>query len=128
MRKRDKRKTMKGGFFESLSNLGNSISQGTSDLWKKTSQGTSDLWEKTKNFTSNITSSNSQPTTSSVSMGYGGRRTRRRRMRGGFVNNTPLTGVAKNASSFSGPTDQPHNWVGGKTKKHRKKSRKHRKH
>ena len=114
MRKR--RRTIKGGgFSETLTNLSNSISQGATTLSEKASN----LWKQTKESFSSPSSSNY------TSMGG---KTRRRRMRGGFVDNTPLTGVAKNASSFSGPTAQPHNWVGGKTKKHRKKSRKHRKH
>jgi hypothetical protein len=108
MKKRNVRKTMKGGgFLETLSNLGNSISQGATTLW-----------EKTKNYTSSITTRSSNYT--------GGRRTRRRRMRGGFEDNTPTTGLASNAAQFSGPTAQPHNLVGGKSKRRGIKSRKHR--
>jgi hypothetical protein len=108
MKRRNIRRTMKGGgFLESLSNLGNSISQGATTLW-----------EKTKNYTSSITSSSSNYT--------GGRRTRRRRMRGGFEDNTPTTGLASNAGQFSGPTAQSHNLVGGKSKRRGIKSRKHR--
>lgn len=54
----------------------------------------------------------------------GGRR-RSRKMRGGYTPNTPTTGLAFYASPISDiKTAQPHNWVGGKTKKHRK----HKKH
>jgi hypothetical protein len=60
-------------------------------------------------------------TTSSRFMGG---RTRRRRMKGGFKVNTPTTGLASHAAPFSGPTAQPHNWVGGRTR--RRHSRKHR--
>ena len=108
MKKRNIRKTMKGGgFLETLSNLGNSISQSANTLW-----------EKTKNYTSSITTGSSNYT--------GGRRTRRRRMRGGFEDNTPTTGLASNAAQFSGPTAQPRNFVGGKSKRCGVKSRKHR--
>ena len=44
-------------------------------------------------------------------------------MRGGFKDNTPTTGLASHAAPFSGPTAQPHNWIGGRT---RRRHRKHR--
>jgi hypothetical protein len=49
-------------------------------------------------------------------------------MKGGFKDNTPTTGLAVYAAPFSGSTAQPHNWVGGRTKKrhHRKCYKKHR--
>lgn len=54
----------------------------------------------------------------------GGRR-RSRKMRGGYTPNTPTTGLVFYASPISDiKTAQPHNWVGGKTKRHRK----HKKH
>lgn len=54
----------------------------------------------------------------------GGRR-RSRKMHGGYTPNTPTTGLAFYASPISDiRTAQPHNWVGGKTKRHRK----HKKH
>jgi hypothetical protein len=50
----------------------------------------------------------------------GGRR-RSRKMYGGYTPNTPTTGLAFYASPISDiRTAQPHNWVGGKTKRHRK--------
>jgi len=56
------------------------------------------------------------------------RRRRRRHMKGGFKDNTPTTGLVVHAAPFSGSTAQPHNWVGGRTKKrhHRKCYKKHR--
>jgi outer membrane biosynthesis protein TonB len=62
-----------------------------------------------------------EPTTSS----YGGK-TKKRRMRGGFKDNTVMTGLAANAAPFSGKTAQPQTIVGGKTKKRHHKRRKHR--
>jgi hypothetical protein len=54
----------------------------------------------------------------------GGRR-RSRKMHGGYTPNTPTTGLAFYASPISDiKTAQAHNWVGGKTKRHRK----HKKH
>lgn len=122
------KRTMKGGFLDTLSNWGSSLTQGASSLWEKTKQATSSA-------TSSLTSSTPSytPTTSTTTqqmpstMSYGGR-TRRRRMRGGFKDNTPTTGVASHAASFSGATAKPHNLVGGKTRRRGRKGKSHRKH
>lgn len=120
-RHRHRRRTMKGGFLDDVSNTlsgwGTSISEGASGLWQKTKDATSGLTGTTSD--SSYTSTTTQPMTTST---YGGR-TRRRRMRGGFKDNTPTTGLAAHAAPFSGPTAQPHNWVGGKTRRHRRKHR-----
>jgi hypothetical protein len=110
MKKRNTRRTMKGGFLENLAGLGDSFSQGATSLW-----------EKAKNAASSLTS---RPSTSSYTS-TGGKRSRRRRMRGGFEDNTPLTGLASNADNYSGPTAKPNNLVGGKTKRRRRRTRKH---
>ena len=141
---RRNRKMKKGGFLgfgDSSSN--NTTTPGSSMFdslgatlsgWGSTlSQDSSSLWNKTKSAASGLTSygSTSTPTTYGTPTG-GRKRTRRRRhMRGGnFKDNTPTTGLAAHASPISGvKTAQPHNWVGGKTKRHRhSKSRRHRKH
>jgi hypothetical protein len=136
MPKRHRNRTMKGGFWDSLT-------QGFSSAWEKTknaaSSATSGLTGSTSTTSYAPTSyaptsyaptptTSSQPTTPST---YGGR-TKRRRMRGGFKGNVSTTGLAAHAASFSGPYAQPHNLVGGRTKrrhnsKHkRSKSYKHR--
>ncbi len=132
MGRKHTRKIMKGGFLE---NLSTTLSGWGSSL----SQGTSSMWEKTKNAASQLTSmttppSDPSPAPASVSTPapmssstYGGRHSRRRRhMRGGFKDNTPTTGIAVHAASISDvKTAQPHNLVGGKTKRrHKSKSRK----
>jgi hypothetical protein len=105
---------MKGGF---LDNLSNTLSGWGSSL----SQGASSMWQKTKNASSSLTGTPSpSPTPSNTQtyqppVNYGGRRSRHKR--GG--------GIASNASSFSGKTAQPHNFVGGKTRRRRRKTRKH---
>lgn len=68
-----------------------------------------------------------QPMTSYT---YGGRRSRKntRRMKGGFKDNTVMTGLAADAAPFSGVTAKPHTLVGGKTRRRGRKSRKQRKH
>jgi hypothetical protein len=141
MPKRHRRRTMKGGFFDDLSNTlsgwGSSLSEGASSVWQKTKEATSSLTGSTSSNTSSFmptstyTSSSSPQMTTST---YGGKhkRSRRRHMRGGFEDNTPITGLAAHAAPFSGPTAEPQTIVGGKTKrrKYRKggKSRRHRKH
>ena len=133
-------KKMKGGLFgfgdsssttpgsSMFDSLGSTLSGWGSTL----SQDSSNLWNKTKNAASGLTSYGSALTTSYGPAPIGGRkRTRRRHMRGGdFKDNTPITGLAANASPISDiKTAQPHNLVGGKTKRRRhSKSRRHRKH
>jgi hypothetical protein len=129
---------MKGGFLETLSEWGSSISQGASDLWKKTKDTTSSITSTNPTPTTttqystpsyNATTTSTQSTTTTP-MGYGGRRrrTKRRRMRGGFEDNTPVTGLAVNAGPFSGQTAQPNTIVGGRSRRHRRNRRKSRRH
>jgi hypothetical protein len=122
MPKKENRK-QKGGFFEGLMS------------------SASDLFNKAKSSLSGTSSSNSQtPYPSSFSSPqnsfsppqnsypYGGKgKTKKRNHRGGFSANTTRS-LASDADSISGiKTAQPHNWVGGKTRKRRRhsKSRKH---
>jgi hypothetical protein len=106
---------MKGGFWNTLSSWGSSV------------------WDKTKNAASGLTGSTSStytppppaPTTnpSMTTSTFGGkhRRSRRRHMRGGFEDNTPTTGLAAHAASFSGQTAQPQTIVGGRTRRRGRK-------
>jgi hypothetical protein len=125
MPKKHKNRTMKGGFW-------NSLTQGFSDAWEKTKKATTDAYSSATGSPSSTysppttTTTYSPPSTTTTysqptSTGYMGGKTKRRRMRGGFKDNTPTTGLANHAAPFSGKTAQPHNWVGGKTKR-----RKHR--
>ena len=127
MPKKHKNRTMKGGFW-------NSLTQGFSDAWEKTKKATSDAYSSATGSSTPTPAAAPMPTqpdtpmptqpASPTSSGYMGGRTRRRRMRGGFKDNTPTTGLAAHAASFSGETAQPHNWVGGRTR--RRNGRKHR--
>jgi len=48
----------------------------------------------------------------------GGKKRRSRGKRGGYSANTPLNNIASSASPYKGvETAQPHNWVGGKSKR-----------
>ena len=53
-----------------------------------------------------------------------GGKTRRKRMRGGFSSNTPTSGLAYTAASFSGNTAKPHGLIGGKSGSHKRKRNK----
>lgn len=120
-------RTMKGGFWDTLS-------KGFSDTWQKTKKATSDAYSSATGSSTQTPTPTPAPTPAPAPMttqpaaptssGYMGGRTRRRRMRGGFKDNTPTTGLAAHAASFSGETAQPHNWVGGRTR--RRNGRKHR--
>ena len=127
--------SMFGSLGSTLSGWGSTVSQDTSNLGSSLSQGVSGLWNKTKNATSGLTSSyGSTPVPTTYGTPMGGRKRTKRHMRGGnFKDNTPTTGLAAHAFPISGvKTAQPHNLVGGRTKKHHKhrhsKSRRHRKH
>jgi hypothetical protein len=130
-----RRRTLKGGFLDDLSNTlsgwGSSFSQGASSMWEKTKNTTSSLTGSTPSYgtsTYNTPSYTSAPITNST---IGGKHSRRRRlMRGGFKDNTPTTGVASHAAPISGvSTANAHNWVGGRTRRRgRKGGKSHRRH
>ena len=144
MPKRHHRK-MKGGFLESLgstlSSWGSSVSQGANSLWDKTKKATSSATSSltasapTSSYTPTSTAPTSTvPSLSSTSSNtsslptpkaFGGRK-RSKKMRGGFSPNSTTTGLASSAGPFSGQTAQPKNWVGGRTRKHKKHGKKHR--
>jgi len=120
-------KTMKGGFLDDLSNTltewGTSISNGATDLWQKTKDATASITGSTDS-----TSTSYFPTTSTTST-YGGKhRKSKKHMKGGYHDNISKTGLAAHAAPFSGQTAEPHNWVGGKTKRRHKKGGKSRRH
>jgi hypothetical protein len=115
---------MKGGFLEGLSN---SLSSGLSSLSNKAASLGDSIKNTTTSMTNKLKSSMSSTSTPSSSYSapprsYGGKK--RRSMRGGnFTDNTPTTGLAFHAAPFSGETARPNTWVGGKTKKRRRKSK-----
>ena len=123
MPRRHRHRTMKGGFFESLT-------QGATDLWEKTKKASSDAYSSATGSTTGSTSSYvpppppPPPTTSST--GYlGGRmrgRKRSRKMRGGYSDNISLTGLAASSAPISDiKSAQPLTTVGGRrTKRHRR--------
>jgi hypothetical protein len=110
------RKNMKGGFLDSLSSTlsswGSSISQSASDAYNKAKNATTSAYNSTT-MTAPTTSSYPPMTTST----YGGRK-RSKKMRGGNIALTaaPISGIK---------TAEPHNWVGGRKKTRKIKSRKH---
>ena len=109
---------MFGSVGSTLSGWGSSISDTASSAWNKTKSATSGAYDSATGTTPSTT----YPSTTST---LGGKRKRSRKMRGGFSDNTPTTGLAAHASPISGvKSAQPHNWVGGRTR--RRNGRKHR--
>lgn len=121
MPRKHRHRTMKGGFWDSLT-------QGVSDAWEKTKKASSDAYSSA---TGSATGSSSSyvpppppppPTTSST--GYlGGRmrgRKRSRKMRGGYSDNISLTGLAASSAPISDiKSAQPLTTVGGRRTKRR---------
>jgi len=128
-----KHRKMKGGF---LDNIGKSLSS----AWTNTAQAATNAFDYTKKKTTegyNFVTGTPKSTGTISSTGimgfnnptpkYGGKN-RTKKIRGGFKDNISMTNLASHSASFSGKTAQPHNWVGGKSKKrHYKKncSKKH---
>jgi len=133
---------MKGGLFnDSTQSNGwlSSLTQGATNLWNKTKNAATNATSSLSSYTSSSAPNyaqttamgtpnySQQMTTTSPNNYQQGGKTKKRRMKGGFKDNTPTTGLAAHAAPFSGPTAQPHNWVGGKTRRHRRKTSKGRK-
>lgn len=81
-------------------------------------------------YMDNISSSNLAATAAKVGGRRRTRKTRRtrkgsKRMRGGYGDNMSLSNLAATAAPFSGPTARAHNWVGGRRKKRRTRTRRH---
>lgn len=132
MPRKTSRKYKKGGSIwdsmtNSMSNLGSSMSNWTSGLMssKKTSYSSpsSSSYSSPSSYSSQSYSSSPYSSTSS-----GGKRRTKRRMRGGFKDNTLMNNLATHAAPFSGSTAEPKNWVGGRTKRRRHRRSKSRRH
>jgi len=132
---------MKGGFLDSLTS---SLSNG----WNSLSNSASNAYNKTKNSVTNYSTGSSsyypsqpaystgayqnQPAYSTgsyqnqpSSYSYGGK-TRKHKRGGSYSSSISVNGLAANAAPVSNvKTAQPHNLVGGKSKKHRKHKHKH---
>lgn len=150
MQKRNRNRKMKGGFWDSLKNSIssgiNSLSQGATNAWNTTKKASEQAYDSAKSSLSNTPSYSSSSSSSymsspssnqygnqtsysapsSSSQYQGGQRKRSRKMRGGYKDNISLTGLASTAAPVAGiSTAKPHNWVGGKTRRHKTHRRKH---
>ena len=142
MQKRNRNRKMKGGFWDSLKNSIssgiNSLSQGATNAWNTTKKASEQAYDSAKSSLSNTPSysssssymsspsASSYSAPSSSSQYQGGQRKRSRKMRGGYKDNISLTGLASSAAPVAGiSTAKPHNWVGGKTRRHKTHRRKH---
>jgi hypothetical protein len=121
----------------SMTNLGSSMSNWGSSLMsssKKTpSYSSSSLSLPSSSSSSSSYQPSSYSSSTTLNRSSGGKRRSKRRMRGGFKDNTPLNNLAAKAAPFSGSTAEPKNWVGGKTKRRRgsrknRRSKSHRHH
>ena len=112
-----RQKTRRGG-----AGLWDSLNSSLSTAWGQTKKDASDAYA----YTANSISPGSVPAptyTSAYIPALGGRKRRSRiSKRGGYSANTPLSGLASSAASFSGKTAQPHTMVGGKTRRRRRHS------
>lgn len=118
-----------GGFSDTLSSLGNSLSQSASSLWQKTKSGVSSLSNSVGSTTSTMTGGKRRHRRHRRSMRK--RKTHRRKFfglfGGDFMPNMSVSGVAKDAAEFmGGKTAQPSVYVGGRRR--RRHSRRHRRH
>lgn len=139
MPKKNSHKHRRGGFWPfSSSSTSNYSGTGTgSSLFGSNSSSGNKNQGQSSSMFGNLfgsSSSNSNYNTGSnynnygSNYSYGGKSRKNRKTRsmaGGYKDNTPVTGLAANAGQFSGtPTAKAHNWVGGKTQRHRR-TRKH---
>ena len=100
-----KNRTMKGGFWNSLT-----------DMFKKKPAAT----PESSSEPSHESSANSVPLTGGRRRRRTRRMCRRRTMRGGYSASHSLNDLAATASPFSGnKTAQPQVWLGGRSRKHR---------
>lgn len=140
---RRKNKTMKGGFWDTISDMfkkkpaapiGSTTT--TSSYTPSTSSSSVIPSSTTTSTTPSMTTTSVVPS-STLATSSGGRRSRTRRYRGGYAPNHSLTNLASKAAPFSGSkTAQPQVWLGGpkmmggksrKLRKSKKSKRKYRK-
>jgi len=113
MPRRHRHRTMKGGFWDSITSA-----------WEKTKKAASGAYSSATGSTGSSsymppTTTSPPPTTSSS--GYMGGRKRSRKMRGGYSDNIAITGLAANAAPISDiKSAQPLTTVGGRRTKRRR--------
>jgi hypothetical protein len=109
----------------------------TGGFWESLSQSVGDAWNKSKKATTDAYSSATTTTptsTTPTSTGYMGGRKKsktKRHMKGGYSDNTPLTGLAATAEPITEiKSAEPNNIVGGKrkTKRRQRHSKKRERH
>ena len=128
-----RRKTMKGGFWESLSSAWNTTKKASSDAYNSASSSVTTPTPSPAPTPAPAPTYTSAPSPTPLYTPVQGGRKRRRRTfkRGGYSANTSISNLASSSASFSGKTAQPHTWVGGKTRRRRHshtKSCKHKRH
>jgi hypothetical protein len=112
--RRNRSKRMRGGMWPFSSSDGtdstSSDGAGWMDSLKKNASSASG-W---------LTSDSATPSASaSATSTYGGRKSKSRRMRGGYSDNMSTTNLASSAAPYSGETARAHSYVGGRRTKRR---------
>ena len=102
-------------------------SNNNNNIWGSLTSSVSSFYQKAKDAVSSLqTNTSAQPTYGAPQPTMGGKRRRKsRRMRGGnFVDNTSRSVPASTAAPISGiRTAQPHNLVGGRSRRRSRKRR-----
>jgi hypothetical protein len=104
-------------FRQGVNQFGQSLGQGVNQFGQTVGQYNPIRYASNvyRNYQSNPTLQ------SNPALPYQGGKIKRRIMKGGYQDNISVTGLASTAAPFSGPTAQPHQMVGGKTRKGGKK-------
>ena len=108
MPRKHKRRSMKGGFWGFGDDTTSGAESSVSSWWNKAKGSVTGASASTPPYTPASTPPYTPPPAGGKS------RKRRRHKGGGFHSNTPTTGLATHAASFSGSTAKPHSYVGGR--------------
>ena len=126
MPRSNRNRTMKGGFWDSLTDAWDKTKKATTDAYSSATGSTPSYTPSpTPSYTPSPTPSYTPPPTTSFGGKNKSRKKRSRKMRGGYSDNMALTGLAASSAPISDiKSAQPLNIVGGKRRT--KKCRRHR--
>ncbi len=109
-------------FGQGVNQFGQSLGQGFNQFGQTVGQGFNQFGQTVGQYNPITYASNVYRNyQSNPALPYQGGKIKRRIMKGGYQDNISVTGLASTAAPFSGPTAQPHQMVGGKTRKGGKK-------
>jgi hypothetical protein len=112
-------------FGQGVNQFGQALGQGYNQFGQTLGQGVNQFGQTVGQYNPITYASNVfrnyQSNPANPALPYQGGKIKRRIMKGGYQDNISVTGLASTAAPFSGPTAQPHQMVGGKTRKGGKK-------